>query len=470
MATIKKQGRGYKITVSNGFNYTGDRIRDHMTWVPDPGMTPRQIEKELNRQAVLFEEKIKATGVHNGNIKFADFAKIFIRDHAEPHLKEKTIVTYLDCLKAINPAIGHIRLQNLRPKHLNDFYNNLAEEGIRVRELAYAKVDFAALLKERRLTMAELHRRTGVAVETIRRLKLKKPISKKNAQTLATAMKVPPYSTFTYVRDLTPLSPRSISVYHRTISAILGRAVKWGYIDTNPASRVDLPRAEPHEAAYLDEEDARRLLVLLRVEPIKWQTIFIFDLLSGLRRSELLGLRWSDIDWKRHLIYIRQTHHYSVRKGCYDDTTKSHTSRRPLKVSNSAFVLLEVYREWQDHQRELLGDAWEDQDSRIFTTDAGAPMHPDSVSKWFSDFIKRSGLPKVTVHSLRHTYASLMIFDGIPLVTVSHQLGHAQTSTTANIYAHVVASAEAMAAQTFDRFDAEIIPDWHQSGTKTKIS
>lgn len=89
----------------------------------------------------------------------------------------------------------------------------------------------------------------------------------------------------------------------------------------------------------------------------------------------------------------------------------------------------------------------------MFTSDTGAPLFPDSVTQWFTAFVARSGLPKVTVHSLRHTYASLMIADGAPLVVVSKQLGHAQTSTTANIYAHAIASAQAKAMQTFDRFN-----------------
>ncbi len=115
-------------------------------------------------------------------------------------------------------------------------------------------------------------------------------------------------------------------------------------------------------------------------------------------------------------------------------------------------MLLE-YKTWQDKQRAQVGDAWEDQDGRVFTTDTGAPLFPDSVTQWFSNFIARTGMPKVTVHSLRHTYASLMIADGVPLVVVSRQLGHAQASTTANIYAHAIASAQAKAMQTFDRFN-----------------
>uniref|UniRef100_UPI00307B47B4 tyrosine-type recombinase/integrase n=1 Tax=Dysosmobacter welbionis TaxID=2093857 RepID=UPI00307B47B4 len=85
------------------------------------------------------------------------------------------------------------------------------------------------------------------------------------------------------------------------------------------------------------------------------------------------------------------------------------------------------------------------------------PLFPDSVTQGLTAVVARSGLPKVTVHSLRHTYASLMIADGAPLVVVSKQLGHAQTSTTANIYAHAIASAQAKAMQTFDRFN-DLVP------------
>lgn len=97
-----------------------------------------------------------------------------------------------------------------------------------------------------------------------------------------------------------------------------------------------------------------------------------------------------------------------------------------------------------------------DKDRRVFTTDEGAPIHPDAFSKWFRDFANRSGFPGVHVHSLRHTYASLMIADGTPLVVVSRRLGHAQVSTTANIYAHVIASADEKAALVSEKF-ADVI-------------
>ena len=307
--------------------------------------------------------------------------------------------------------------------------------------------------------MEKMARETGVTLWVFKRIKAKQNISKKNALAISKVMNMEPRNVFTFLRDMTPLQPGTIHDYHRTLSAVLFRAVKWGYIANNPASHADLPSIANRRAAYLDEPDARRLLELLQEEPIKWRTLITFDLLSGLRRGELAGLRWCDVDFKNQTIMIKQTSNYIPGKGIYSDSPKTFKSSRPLHLTRSAFLLLHDYKEWQEAQEEKLGDAWENEDGHIFTTDLGGPIFPDSISQWFTKFIKRSGLPKVTVHSLRHTYASIMIADGVPLVAVSHQLGHAQSSTTANIYAHIIASAEARAAQTFDKFNDILIPN-----------
>ena len=139
MATIKKQGTGYKITVSNGYNIEGKQLREHMTWTPDPGMTKKQLEKELNRQATLFEEQVKCSTVHDGNVKLVDFTDIFLKEYAYPYLKLKTAFEYENRMKQINLAIGHIKLKELKPGHIASFYSNLQEEGMRAKEFANIK-------------------------------------------------------------------------------------------------------------------------------------------------------------------------------------------------------------------------------------------------------------------------------------------------------------------------------------------
>ena len=458
MATITKQGRGFKITVSQGTDCNGKKIREYLTWIPEPGMTERQIEKEVKRQAVLFEEKVKNGLTANSNIRFKEFADKYMDEYAKLYLKPKTVATYTDNLKRINLAIGHIKLSDLRPAHINSFYQNLQEEGVRSRVSAICKLDLRKRLGDQRGAISAFAKKAGVSRATLNQVMDGKAVNGESAEAIADALGMKLTKAFTVTTHTEPLAASSVISYHRTLSAILGKAVKWEYISSNPAEKAKRPGLGNHEAAYLEEADARKLLVLLKEEPIKWRAVVTFDLLSGLRRQEILGLRWSDVDLNAQTITIRQTSNYLPGVGVYASDTKNASSARPLRLSTAAVAMLLEYKAWQDDMREKLGDAWKDEDGRVFTNDLGAPMFPDSVTAWFSDFIERSGMPKVTVHSLRHTYASLMIADGVPVVVVSKQLGHSQTSTTQNIYAHVIQSAEAKAMQTFDRFN-DLVPE-----------
>jgi integrase len=120
--------------------------------------------------------------------------------------------------------------------------------------------------------------------------------------------------------------------------------------------------------------------------------------------------------------------------------------------------MLQEYKDWQDAQREGCGDQWKPSDGRVFTAEDGGLIHPDSLTKWFKAFIRRHGFPDVHLHSLRHTAASVMIADGIHIVTVSKRLGHAQVSTTSNIYAHMIKSADEKAAQVAEKYADLIEP------------
>ena len=128
---------------------------------------------------------------------------------------------------------------------------------------------------------------------------------------------------------------------------------------------------------------------------------------------------------------------------------KTRSGVRKFVLSNTVYKLLKSYRKWQAEKIIKLGDQWVDTD-RLFTTWNDNPIHPDTVTFWFAKFLKTNGLRKVTLHSLRHTNATLMIAEGIDVCTVSKRLGHANTSTTLNIYAHALKSRDAEAAEKLD--------------------
>ena len=130
MATVQKRGESYRIRASAGYDSTGKQIMKSMTWKPAPGLSEKQIEKELERQKILFDEKVKADKSFDENIRFQEFTEQWFQDYGKDHLRIRTYTEYQKMTKRLYPAIGHIRLNKLRPRHLVEFYSQLAEPGL----------------------------------------------------------------------------------------------------------------------------------------------------------------------------------------------------------------------------------------------------------------------------------------------------------------------------------------------------
>ena len=227
---------------------------------------------------------------------------------------------------------------------------------------------------------------------------------------------------------------------------MLSTAVKWQLIFSNPCSRVVLPKNKRKEAVYLDEEQATQLLHALENESVQHQVIVKLLLFTGMRRGELCGLEWKDIDFERAVISVRRSSLYLSGKGVFEDETKNETSERCMKVSDDVIAMLRIWRAEQAKERLRLGDQWQNSD-RLFTAWNGAPIRPDVITAWFHKFVTKNGLPPIHIHSLRHTNATLLIAAGTNLTTVAARLGHANTTTTSKIYAHAIRSADEAAAE-----------------------
>ena len=246
-----------------------------MTYTPEPNMTAKHIEKEVQRQAVLFEEQCAKGLVMDGRIKFADFAAEWFK-HKKNDLRPKTYARYESMLPRINAAIGHLRLDRIQPQHLFSFYENLSEGGIR-RDTKYkCTLDLSKHLKENKLTTAELSRRAGVPPSSVTSIK------QGHNCTLATAK-----SIFTPIDISKPLSAKTVLHHHRLISSIFSTAVEWGALFSNPCDRTKPPRVEKKEPKYLDEVQAATLLDLLETESTEYKTMIRLLLFTGLRRGEL---------------------------------------------------------------------------------------------------------------------------------------------------------------------------------------
>lgn len=445
MASVVKRGNGYRITVSCGYDATEKKLRATETWNPEPKMTEKQIKKALERESVLFEERVRKGQYTTSDIKFADFAENWFKDYAERQLSKSTVSGYRDYIKIINQELGHIKLSNLKPKNLIEFYNKLEENGSR-RDLKYrAKVDLSKLLKISKLSRHQIADMTAISHAAVERAVQGKNVSLKTVESVCKVLNKKIKDTFNIVQSET-LSGNTVLHYHHLISIILSTAVNWQIIESNPADRVKPPKIEQKDMAYLDNEQCRKLIQYLEKAPMQYRVMVMLLLYSGMRRGELCGLEWKDIDFDKKIIDIRRSSQYLPKIGVFTKEPKNKSSIRAFKLPDSVFDMLKAYKSFQTAERLKLANLWVGSD-RLFTNWNGKPLNPDVLTRWFHDFIKKTDLPDIHIHSLRHTNATLLISEGVNITLVADMLGHSKPTTTLNIYSHAIKSAQAEASK-----------------------
>ncbi len=471
MATIKKHisktGKiTYYIRTYDGYDSKGKQIERSMTWKPPENMTAKQIEKELQRQVVMFEESVKKGTCFDSNTRFAEYAETWIENN-KPVLAPKTYERYKSLLKNINAAIGEIKLVKLQSHHLQEFYNNLRENGIKQVGSYAVAINLRNIMKQQKLTQKKLAELAGISSTTISSAcKENGHISIESAEKIADALKTPLAKIFQIQKETGGLSPKTILHHHRLISSILAQATRDRLVPFNIADKnyMKAPKLEHSEADFLDDEQVKHVLELLDEEPIKWKTATYLLIFSGMRRGELMGLEWSDIDFENRVIHIKRTSQYVQHMGIITKSPKNETSYRTVKLSSMMFDLLHDYQQYWQKLRKDLADRWyyfieitladgskkSVRNDRLFVKDDSTPMNPDSLTDWTSKFVKRNHLPHFSPHSLRHTHATLLINEGVSIPTVSRRLGHSSIATTSKIYVHAIQSADEIASDIID--------------------
>ena len=339
-----------------------------------PGWKEATARKKAEAFAAQFEKECREGTTSDSRIKFAQYADYVIQQKEARGCKHNTIVSYRGFTKRVYPAIGHLKLSEIRASHLNKFYADLQKPGTNMI--------------------------TGEG-----------------------------------------LSAKTVAEHHRFIRVVLEEAVKEGLLPYNVADRATPPKATNKEPKYFQPEEVAAIRDALKEEPLKWECLTHMLLITGARRGEVLGLKWNDVDFKRNQIYIHRNILYNPDRGIYEDTPKTARSIRYVSLPTETMQLLKVYRAWQSEERLRVGEYYVNQDF-VFAQDNGNPMHPDSVTTWLDRFSRRHGLPHISPHMFRHTMASMLYFNGVDSVSISARLGHAQVSTTANIYSHVIEGAD----------------------------
>ncbi|MEL7654372.1 MAG: tyrosine-type recombinase/integrase [Bacillota bacterium] len=386
MASIReyknKDGKvvSYDIRVYKGRDSFGKPLKPYLlTWKVPEGLTEKQVEKELNRQAVLFEQQCKQGLVADSKYTFEKYSQYVLALKERNGIKLSTLERYRLLLQRINPLIGHMKIADVRPQHLNKLYEELGAPDV--------------------------NKRNGSG-----------------------------------------LSNKTILEHHRIISTIFSQAEKEMLVPYNPASKATPPKVERKEANYFQTDVIKSILSCLESESLKWKLLVHMLLITGARRGEILGLKWTNVDWKEKCIHICNNLLYSPSKGIYLTTPKTTKSKRPIKLPAETMELLKEYNDWYLQEKLSLGTYWQDDDF-IFVQYNGAPMHPDSVTDYLKKFGKKYHLPHINPHAFRHTAASLLIFSGVDIVSISDRLGHALPSTSANLYGHLIKEADEQSAE-----------------------
>jgi integrase len=238
------------------------------------------------------------------------------------------------------------------------------------------------------------------------------------------------------------LSPRSVQYAHRIVSHALKDAVDHGLLVRNPASLVKPPRVPKPPMRVWSADDVRRFLA--GVGDDRLYALWVLLVTTGVRRGEALGLRWEDIDLKRGLLAVRQTV-VAIGYDVHISEPKTAIGRRSVSVDATTVAALKAHRRRQSEEQLVAGPGWSES-GLAFTTESGAMIHPDRISKLFAQLVPQLELPRIRLHDLRHTAATLALTAGVHPKVVQERLGHANVTITLDTYSHVLQGLQEDAA------------------------
>lgn len=262
--------------------------------------------------------------------------------------------------------------------------------------------------------------------------------------------KLSPIHVTKYLTDLQKeeLSADYIKYLHAVLKKALNQAVKWQLIPKNIMENVDPPRLEQKEIVTWTPEQANEFLSYAMKD--KYYIAFVLAIYTGMRRGEILGLRWKDIDFEQARISVQQTLYRPVNQGIIFQEPKTKSAKRRIAIPLFVVQELETHKVNQDQLKEQFGAGYQDHDL-VVCYDDGRPQDPRNLLRHYERIIKRSGLPYIRFHDLRHTHATMLLQLGEHPKVVSERLGHSRVGITMDVYSHVMPDMQKDAADNFER-------------------
>jgi integrase len=344
------------------------------------GRTQKEVKEKLARAQVEIQN---GTFVDNHKITVGEWLNRWLEEYARPHIRPATWKSYEENIRLhINPAIGHIKLKDLKSSDLQRHYNDKFRNG---------RVDG-----------------TG------------------------------------------GLSARSVQLIHAPIHAALKQAMNEGLIMRNVSEATKLPRGEKKDIKVLTPDEQGNFLTVLSNDRLG--IVFLVDLGTGLRVSELLALQWQDVDLEAKTIRVHQA---LTRVRIEGQPTKTALRFQPLKTANSkrsislpepVVIGLRHHKARQNEEKLRAGQGYTDH-GLVFCSELGQPIDPRNLTRKLDQLLQKAGVPRTNMHALRHTYATRLLEKNEHPKVVQELLGHSQISLTLDTYSHVMPEIKQKAAE-----------------------
>ncbi|MDE7182505.1 MAG: site-specific integrase [Clostridia bacterium] len=460
MPTIRKRrtkkGIVYDIQVKIKEFATQKYIYKTTIWRPVEEMDAKQEEKACALFAAIFEKKmislyaVSKIQTVNHNIKVTEYAKLWL----ERIRKDYSLNYYEMSIRSVEwicRYLGRYKVTDVTPNIIQSFYDEL-DNATYTTTTAHVKPALRKVMNEKNIQDKDFRYTYKLNSSSLANALKGKNISLEYAHKMADILGIKVESVFEIESTTKQYSAYTIDKIKKATHCIFAMAKQQLLVEHNYASAdyVSYGRHPKRTIHYLDDEQAKQFLkVLQSCDDIRIKTAFIILLFTGMRRGELAGLEWKDVNFKDGTITIRRTSNYSKSCGIYTKEPKTENSIRTITVSEIVKNQLYEYWLWYYSNKKSLGDKWIETD-RIFIGKNGGSIAPQIFDMWLTILRIRQNLPQFTVHSLRHTNITLQIAAGVPLTTVTGRAGHSRTSTTLDIYSHFIKTTDQQAAAILD--------------------
>lgn len=441
----------YEIRVFRGKTPSGKELTPYsMTWrIPETYKSESAIKRALAKVVGEFETKCKQGTISNDKRTFQDYAEYFIQ-LKQRDCKQKTIDFYNSLLPRIYEHIGSIRLSALTAEDLNKFYLKLEDSKIRNDKKAIAKDCLLSLRQEKKYTHKQLETLSGLSKNTVSNAFQQKKIALESAEKIAVVFnkKISDLFVLDSSNSGKGLSAKTIHHYHSLIHDILDLALRESIVIRNVADLAAPPKQTRHEADFFEIDEILKIRSALETAPLKYKAMLYVLIETGCRRGELVGLKWDSINFEKAEIELKNNVQYSSKIGIYENSLKAGNSHT-IAISSELTQFLQLYKQEQEQFKELLGIPDFNHAGYLFIQEDGRPIHPDTLYSWMQRFAAANNLPHLNPHKFRHSQASILIASGIDILTISKRLGHSQTSTTQDIYGHLIRKSDRKASDAF---------------------